>query len=195
MRLSFRTPSIILVCDRHVRYRESRRQPPRPRNHRRGRRPNTWQLSTAPQHQCPAREHVFGLTDANARTLNKGEGGGGAASKALSAYGRANENGKLRLGFIEDKKSSLFRTLFFCTSKSGASCAASKAPVHTRPALSPCLQFQHYLMMATGMTTSKVECLILHYLILKRLALRPVRTWRTFPLSSFSTLLDDRRQE
>ena len=43
-----------------------------------------------------AREHVFVLTDANARTGKRGEGGGETGSKVLGAYGRdvLNENGK-----------------------------------------------------------------------------------------------------
>ena len=47
----------------------------------------------------PAREHVFVLTDANARTGKRGEGGGEIDSKALGAYDRdvPNENGKLCL--------------------------------------------------------------------------------------------------
>ena len=48
----------------------------------------------------PAREYVFVLTDANARTGKRGEGGGEAGIKVLGAYGQAvlNENGKLLLG-------------------------------------------------------------------------------------------------
>ena len=54
----------------------------------------------------PAREHVVVLTDANARTGKRGEGGGETDSKVLGAYGRdvLNENGKLLLGFAEDNK-------------------------------------------------------------------------------------------
>ena len=68
----------------------------------------------------PAREYVFVLTDANATTGNRGEGGGEADSKVLGAYGRnvLNENGKLLLGFAEDNKLALINT-FFCTPKSG----------------------------------------------------------------------------
>ena len=53
----------------------------------------------------PAQEHVFVLTDANARTGKREEGGGETDSKVLGAYGRdvLNENGKLLLGFAEDK--------------------------------------------------------------------------------------------
>ena len=49
----------------------------------------------------PAREHVFVLTDANARTGKRGEGSGEIDSKALGAYGRdvLNRNGKLLLSF------------------------------------------------------------------------------------------------
>ena len=52
----------------------------------------------------PAREYVSVLTDANARTGERGEGGGEAGSKVLRAYGRdvLNENSKLLLGFAED---------------------------------------------------------------------------------------------
>ena len=69
-----------------------------------------------------AREYVFVLTDANARTGKRGEGGGEADSKVLGAYGRdkLNENGKLLLGFAEDNKLALLNT-FFCTPKSGVS--------------------------------------------------------------------------
>ena len=70
----------------------------------------------------PAREYVFVLTDANARTGKRGEGGREADSKVLGAYGRdkLNENGKLLLGFVEDNKLALLNT-FFCTPKSGVS--------------------------------------------------------------------------
>ena len=67
-----------------------------------------------------AREYVFVLTDANARTGKSGEGGGEADSKLLGAYGRdkVNENGKLLLGFAEDITLALLNT-FSCTPKSG----------------------------------------------------------------------------
>ena len=70
----------------------------------------------------PDREYVSVLTDANARTEKRGEGGGEADSKMLGAYGRdkLNENGKLLLGFAEDNKLALLNT-FFCTPKSGVS--------------------------------------------------------------------------
>ena len=66
----------------------------------------------------PARENVFVLTDANARTGKRGEGGGETDSKVLGAFGRdkLNENGKLLLGFAGDKKLALLNT-FFCTPK------------------------------------------------------------------------------
>ena len=69
----------------------------------------------------PAREYVFALTDANARTGKRGEGGGETDSKVLGAYGRdkLNENGKLLLGFAEDKLALL--NTFFCTPESGVS--------------------------------------------------------------------------
>ena len=56
-------------------------------------------------------------------TGERGEGGGGANSKVLGAYGQdmLNENGKpLLLGFAEDNKIALLSTLF-CTPKSGVS--------------------------------------------------------------------------
>ena len=64
----------------------------------------------------PAREYVFILTDANARTGKRGEGGVEADRKVLGAYGRdmLNENGKLLQGFAEDNKIALLNT-FFCT--------------------------------------------------------------------------------
>ena len=70
----------------------------------------------------PAREYVFVLTDANARTGKRGEGEGETDSKVLGAYGRdkLNENGKLLLGFAEDNKLALLNT-FFWTPKSGVS--------------------------------------------------------------------------
>ena len=48
----------------------------------------------------PAREHVFVLTEGNARTGKRGEGGGEADSKVLSANDQdmLDENGKLLLG-------------------------------------------------------------------------------------------------
>ena len=68
----------------------------------------------------PAREYVFVLTDANARTGKRGEAEGEADSIVLDLYGRdkPNENGKLLLGFAEDNKLALLNT-FFCTPKSG----------------------------------------------------------------------------
>ena len=62
----------------------------------------------------PAREYVFILTDANARTRKRGEGGEETDSKVLGAYGRdkLNEKGKLRLGFAEDNKLALLNTFF-----------------------------------------------------------------------------------
>ena len=76
----------------------------------------------------PAREYVFVLTDANARTGKRGEGGGETDSKVLGACGRdkLNENGKLLLGFAEDSKLALLNTLF-CTPKSGASYTFQRA--------------------------------------------------------------------
>ena len=78
-------------------------------------------------HNCtvasvPAREYVVVLTDANARTGKRGEGGGEADSNVLGAYGRdvLNKNGKLLLGFGEGNKLALLNT-FFCTPKSGVS--------------------------------------------------------------------------
>ena len=70
----------------------------------------------------PARECVFALTDANARTGKRGGGGGETDSKVLGAYGRdkLNENGKQLLGFAEDNKLARVNT-FFCTPKSGVS--------------------------------------------------------------------------
>ena len=66
----------------------------------------------------PAWEYVFVLTDSNARTRKRGEGGGEADSMVLGAYGRdmLNENVKLLLGFAEDSKLILLNTLF-CTPK------------------------------------------------------------------------------
>ena len=76
----------------------------------------------------PAREYVFVLTDANARTGKRDEGGGQADSKVLGAYGRENlnENGKLLLGFAEDNKLAILNT-FFCTPKRGVSYAFQSA--------------------------------------------------------------------
>ena len=61
-----------------------------------------------------AREYVFVLTDASARTGKRGEGGGETDSKVLGAYGRdkLNENGKLLLVFTEDNKLALLNTFF-----------------------------------------------------------------------------------
>ena len=69
-----------------------------------------------------AREYVFVLTDANARTGKRGESGGEANSKVLGAYGRdvPKENDKLLLDFAEDNKLALLNT-FFCTPKTGVS--------------------------------------------------------------------------
>ena len=70
----------------------------------------------------PARECVFVLTNANARTGKRGEGGGETDSKVLGAYSRdkLNENGKLLLGLAEDYRLSLLN-IFFCTPKSAVS--------------------------------------------------------------------------
>ena len=62
----------------------------------------------------PTWECVFVLTDANARTGKRGEGGGEEDTKVLDAYGRDgfNENGKLLLGFAEDNRLALLNTFF-----------------------------------------------------------------------------------
>ena len=62
----------------------------------------------------PARECVFVLTDANARTGKTGEGGGEADSKVLGAYGRdkLNENGTPQLDFAEINKLAFLNTFF-----------------------------------------------------------------------------------
>ena len=61
-----------------------------------------------------AREYVFVLTDANARTGKRGEGGGETDSKVLGAYGRdkLNENGKLLQSFAEGNKLAILNTFF-----------------------------------------------------------------------------------
>ena len=76
----------------------------------------------------PAREYVFVLTDVNARTEKRGEGGGETDIKVLGAYGREklSENGKLLLDFAEDNKLALLNT-FFCTPKSGVSYTCQNA--------------------------------------------------------------------
>ena len=76
----------------------------------------------------PARKYVFVLTDANARTGKRGEGGGEADNKVFGAYGRdkLNENGKLLLSFAEENKLALLNTLF-CIPNSGASCTFQSA--------------------------------------------------------------------
>ena len=76
----------------------------------------------------PARENVFVLTDVNAKTGKRNEGGGEADSKVLGAYGRdmLNENGNLLLGFAEDNTLALLNTLF-CTPKSGVSYTFQRA--------------------------------------------------------------------
>ena len=62
----------------------------------------------------PAREYVFVLTDANARTGKRSEGEGEADSKLLGAYGRdmLNENGNY-CWVSQNATSSLFLTLSF----------------------------------------------------------------------------------
>ena len=78
----------------------------------------------------PAREYVVVLTDMNAKTAKRGEGGGEADSKVLGAYDRDNENGILLLGFAEDNKLALLNT-FSCTPK--VACPIrSKAPTAAR---------------------------------------------------------------
>ena len=83
----------------------------------------------------PAREYVFVLTDAAARTGRRGGGGGDADSSVLGAHDRdvLNENGKLLLGFEEDKK--LAFEHFFCTPKRDVSYtfqSANRSKVHLR---------------------------------------------------------------
>ena len=58
-------------------------------------------LNSTVASSVPAREHVFVLTDVNARTGKRGEAGREIDSKVLGAYGRdvLNENGKLLLHF------------------------------------------------------------------------------------------------
>ena len=70
----------------------------------------------------PARENLFVLTDANARTGKRGGGRREADSKVFGACGRdvLKENGKLLLGFGEDNKLALLNTSY-CTPKSGVS--------------------------------------------------------------------------
>ena len=65
---------------------------------------------------------AFHLTDANARTGKRGEGGGEADNKVLGAYGpdKLNKNGKLLLGFAEGTKLALLNTLF-CIPQNGVS--------------------------------------------------------------------------
>ena len=81
---------------------------------------------------APARKYVFVLTDANAKTGKRGEGGGEAHNKVLGAYGRdvLNKNGKLLLGFAEVNKLAHLKT-FFCTPKSGV-LYRFKAPIPAR---------------------------------------------------------------
>ena len=80
----------------------------------------------------PAREYVFVLTDANARTGKRDESGGEADNKVLGASGRdkLNENGNLLLG-LQKTISSLFRTLSFA-SQNLACPIRSKAPTAAR---------------------------------------------------------------
>ena len=84
----------------------------------------------------PAREWIFVLIDANARTGRSGEGGGKADSKALGANGRdeLNENGKLLLSFAKDNTLALLST-YFCTLKSDVSYTflMSGVPYHRVP--------------------------------------------------------------
>ena len=70
-----------------------------------------------------AREYVFVLTDVNARTGKRGEGGGEAGTKVLGAYDRdvLNECGKLLLSFAGDNKLALLNTNLICTPKSAVS--------------------------------------------------------------------------
>ena len=75
----------------------------------------------------PVRKYVFDLTDVNARTGKRGEGGGETDSRVLGAYGRDKLNkGKLPLGFAEDNKLALPKT-FFCAVKSGVSYTLQRA--------------------------------------------------------------------
>ena len=58
----------------------------------------------------PAPEYVSVLTDANARTGKRGEGGGEVDINVLGAYGRdvLNENGKLLLGLAGRSSANFF---------------------------------------------------------------------------------------
>ena len=66
--------------------------------------------------RVPAREYVFGLTEANTKTWKIGEGGRKADVTVFDPYGRdvreLNENGKPLLGFAEDNKLALLNTPF-----------------------------------------------------------------------------------
>ena len=83
----------------------------------------------------PAREHVFVLTDANARTGKRRERGGETDSKVLGAYGRdvLNENGKLLLRFAEDNKLALLNAFICALNVTHPS--RSKAPTAARAKL------------------------------------------------------------
>ena len=76
----------------------------------------------------PAREYIFVLTKANARTGKRYEGDGEAGSKVLGAYGRdvLKENGKLLLDFAEDNNLAFLNTFFYAP-KSGVSYTVQSA--------------------------------------------------------------------
>ena len=65
----------------------------------------------------PARKYVFVLTDANARTVNRGEGGGDADNKVSR---QAQLKRQTTAEFAEDNRLAPLNT-FFCTPKSGVS--------------------------------------------------------------------------
>ena len=126
-----------------------------------GQKAKTWQPSGLHVASVPAREYVFVLTDANARTGKRGEGGGETDSKVLGAYGRdkLNENGKLLLGFAEDSKLALLNT-FFCTPKSGVSYTFQSANRSKRQARLDCIltkQADHRLIRCGNVRRPPLE--------------------------------------
>ena len=62
----------------------------------------------------PTWEYVLVLTDANARTGKRGEGGEEAQIKVLGAYDRdvLNESGKILLDFAEDNTLAFLNTIY-----------------------------------------------------------------------------------
>ena len=75
----------------------------------------------SPVVSVPAREYVFVLTGANARTWKRGEGGGEEGSKVLGACGGDAQRKRQTTAGFRRRQQARSSQHFFCTPKSGVS--------------------------------------------------------------------------